>query len=600
ADPSSTLISSYDFIATLTVTNTTGSTLTDRWVRLDVNSNQLIANDFAQSDLDDLLLLDAGSLTLPLTAQIDAADASAWWIRVPSILNTNTATYTLHHGDNLVTPVTRDQEFGFDGTTDLVTVVDSALLDIDDELSVESLGTIVSTWPAGATFLLEKDNAYTLGLRQDGGNNEVFARVYPLGALGFWDGSTVSFVILDETANDNDGTGFGGGANWGPDVDLAPELGEAGADYDGVNERIAVPADATIEDIWDGGGSVELWVNIASDTDDGTSLIAKRINAGVSGWILRLRDTDGASVACGANLQAIEFFIDFDGAADGTWKTTDCILDITAGYQHVALVYDSDVVGNDPEIYLEAVAQSGVGGITETSTPVGTRVSDTTRDVGIGSDTGGGASNYEGQLDEVRMWSDSSGDGSDKDTECTGVEANLELCFQFQIGFIEVDTQDSDADTGGTQAFVTGTSYDIRASYDAVNFTLDIDGGTDEDTLAHARLVAASTDNVLIGTSYDGLIHASRIEDRLEIGNDVHANNNDGTVGTEITDSDLPGPNLNDVFGNNADFSGLDLNSVVTVPADAALANIFDGGGTVEFWVFPDAFDIFDRLVMKS
>ena len=448
ADPSSTLISSYDFIATLTVTNTTGSTLTDRWVRLDVNSNQLIANDFAQSDLDDLLLLDAGSLTLPLTAQIDAADASAWWIRVPSILNTNTATYTLHHGDNLVTPVTRDQEFGFDGTTDLVTVVDSAILDVDDELSVESLGTIVQTWGSAEAFLLRKIHAYELGTRQDAGNNEVFARVYPLGGLGFWDGTTVSFEFMDETPNDNDGFGAGGGFNWGPDADLTPQLGEAGADYDGVNERIEVPADATLEDIWDGGGSVEVWLDISSDTDDGTSIIAKRLNAGVIGWILTLQDTDGASVACGANLQAVQFFIGFDGAADGTWKTTDCILDITAGYQHIAVVYDSDLVSNNPEIYLDGVAQSGVGGIDEITTPVGTRVSDTARVVGIGSDSQGQL-NYEGQLDEVRMWSDTSGDGSDRLTECTGVEVNIELCFQFQIGFIEVDTQDSDADTGG-------------------------------------------------------------------------------------------------------------------------------------------------------
>ncbi|KKK69000.1 hypothetical protein LCGC14_2938420, partial [marine sediment metagenome] len=357
--------------------------------------------------------------------------------------------------------------------------------------------------PSAETFLIQKAEAYELGIRQTSGNNEVFGRLL--------DGT---LSLLDETANNNDGTGIGGG----PTADLTPQLGTAAADFDGIDQGVDVGSDASIDNIWDGGGSVEFWIDLVNDTDS-TAVVTEKFE-----WDIAVRDVNGAGGGCGANLQGVRLSIDFSGT-DGLWRTTSCILDTTTGFQHIAITYNSDAVGNNPTIFLNGVSQ----GVTGVSTPVGTRVSDDTRVGRIGR-PGGAGLGLEAQLDEVRLWTDTSGDGSDRNTECTGAEANLQACYRFNLGGAEVSTQDSDADTGGTQAFVTGTSYDIEVLYHQVNLILDIDGGTDEDTQAGTFAITANANDVTIGTTdLDASIHEARVEE-IGLAEDLHANDNDGTI----------------------------------------------------------------------
>jgi len=111
-----------------------------------------------------------------------------------------------------------------------------------------------------------------------------------------------------------------------------------------------------------------------------------------NGWILLARNTGGDWV------NTLQLHVDFSDTG-GDWGIGDNNLS-SGSWVHVAIVYNSDAVGNNPIFYLDAVAQSNA----EVSTPVGTRSTDAALNWHIGRDAVDADSYLDGKLEDYRVY----------------------------------------------------------------------------------------------------------------------------------------------------------------------------------------------------
>lgn len=185
---------------------------------------------------------------------------------------------------------------------------------------------------------------------------------------------------LDSTENNNDGT----------DTSITRVIGQIAnaASFDAVNSKIDTGSGTTIDDIFDANGWISSWFNSNSDGEGNLGVIWQKGNT-----LFRVRDEAGGLVR-------LELVIDFD-TTDGIWQTA---VDIPINTNtRVDVVYDNSVVGNDPVIYINGTPRTiALGTLTETQTPVGTRVSDAASNFIIGNNTGQ-TSTFDGEIDEVRI-----------------------------------------------------------------------------------------------------------------------------------------------------------------------------------------------------
>ena len=192
------------------------------------------------------------------------------------------------------------------------------------------------------------------------------------------------------------------------------------AHFNGAESRIVIGDAVNIQDIWDGGGTVETWLYPRSDGEGNNGrVVDKRV-----GWRIDTDNETGGSVR-------LSLYYDFSGT-DGWWTTaTDIPLN---EWTHVAVIYDADAVANNPTFIINGTDIRTVGsGITEQFTPVGTRVSDVGNLLVIGN-TNAAAWTWDGLLDDLRIWSDtrtSTEIANNYDSELVGTEAGLEGYWRF-------------------------------------------------------------------------------------------------------------------------------------------------------------------------
>ncbi len=144
---------------------------------------------------------------------------------------------------------------------------------------------------------------------------------------------------------------------------------------------------STIDNIWDGGGSLEFWINPGSDGESNLGTVAEKSAVGTVGWYLRV----GSEAAGFIQLDFAEFF----SPTAGSWTITAVNIPINT-YSHIVITYNSGNVANDPIIYLNGVSQS----LTENLTPVGTRTSDAAANFNLGG-RGDGSRTFDGYIREV-------------------------------------------------------------------------------------------------------------------------------------------------------------------------------------------------------
>jgi len=138
--------------------------------------------------------------------------------------------------------------------------------------------------------------------------------------------------------------------------------------FDGVDDLITVTDAASIQNVFDGGGTVEAIIRPVSDGENDNGRVYDKTS-----HRLYVHDEDAGTAKLG-------FWVDFDGAADGLWTTDNRVINLSA-VNTVKVEYDADAVGNDPVITVNDV----VVAITEDTTPVGTRITDAGSDLIVGN-----------------------------------------------------------------------------------------------------------------------------------------------------------------------------------------------------------------------
>lgn len=265
-----------------------------------------------------------------------------------------------------------------------------------------------------------------------------------------WLGSTTvhdsSGTQSDETANGNDGTVSGGA------LGVTGQLGGAlffdGASGQNQDDMVTISDAASIQNIWDGGGTIESWICPEGVGEGNFGRFLSK------GWFADVRTLSGGNVQ-------ILFLMDFDGT-DGHWRTASDIP--TDECTHVAITYNADSASNDPTIY--TTTEAGVttartvgNGLSETSTPTGTRVSDVGQDLIIGNSSSG-TNTFDGTIDDPRVWDDIRTQQEVEDnhaSELTGSEANLAAYLPLDNRVL--DLQYEPAQCSQTQAGNAGNGW---------------------------------------------------------------------------------------------------------------------------------------------
>lgn len=214
-----------------------------------------------------------------------------------------------------------------------------------------------------------------------------------LGAAGWWGLGEASGDALDATAAGNDGTvTIGAGSR---DAAAVDDDGDGAIDFDGAATRVEVPTDAALDGIFDGGGALTVGFNLDSD---GEASAGRLLDKG--GFILEAIDEAGGLVR-------LQFYHDFDGATDGRWRT-GVVVPLGVDVQ-LTVSYDNGATGNDPTFVLADLEAGTIdvltvgSGLTESTTPAGTRVSDAGTALNIGNDATG-ARTSDGRVDSVGLF----------------------------------------------------------------------------------------------------------------------------------------------------------------------------------------------------
>ena len=543
--PSDTSTSNYNFSFRYTTVSSSTADLTNIWSPLIWNFSELVSRGFIQSDGDDLLS-NIGSTFTESSAQEPSSTDVTLWQKIPSLPATSSVTITNYTGNS---SVTHDYPLGL-LSTDSAEVPDAASLDVTSRLTIEALDVTLDTIPTAETWLLNKDCVYGLGVRS---TNELFGYI-----------TSNNLDATDETVNANDG------AVTGAVLTNDGALCQA-ADFDGTDDNINFASGASIDDIFTGGGTVEFYARMAADGVS-DALIDKGSGTGAGWRITRLND----------NL--IHFTVAFDGASDGNWAV-DATFTVVDGWTRWSITYDDGAVANNPIIYRDGVSVA----FTETSTPIGSYQTDAAANL-IAGETDAGANDFDGGLDDIRLWDDIrtvTEIADNDDVELVGTEANLQGYWKLNGEYVEVSSA----------TLVAGTEFDAQLIYhDATNLFLYID-----DVICAAPCAGVTATTVTINTNtnvvdigpFSGEVHQSLVMDGNITVTDL------SSTGQNITD------NVNYVtildsgytqFGT-ANYQNNGFRIIAGAPA--ASDNIFDSGGTVEWCSKPVDADNNDTILSR-
>ena len=154
--------------------------------------------------------------------------------------------------------------------------------------------------------------------------------------------------------------------------------------FNGASGKITVSDDSAIQNIFDGGGSVEIYIYVTSDGENSVGTIIEK-----DVWYLR-------TVGEAASKVKLEF-ISLGSGDPGIWTTIATEVDLNT-WTHIVLTYDSDSTGNNPILYVKGSSVT----LTESSAPTGTRGTDVGSDLVMGN-RAGGAQALDGKLVEARL-----------------------------------------------------------------------------------------------------------------------------------------------------------------------------------------------------
>ena len=157
--------------------------------------------------------------------------------------------------------------------------------------------------------------------------------------------------------------------------------------FNGTTDVVNCGSDSSIDDIFDGGGTVSIWINPSSDGENNQGRVMIK-----NYWNIHLDSEDTGKVK-------LILYYYFDGN-DGGWSTDTAIIPINT-WTHIVVSYDNDATTNNPIFYINGVPYTVASGLTESGTPTGTRNSDAANDLEISN--GGNA--FDGSISDVMLFS---------------------------------------------------------------------------------------------------------------------------------------------------------------------------------------------------
>ena len=159
---------------------------------------------------------------------------------------------------------------------------------------------------------------------------------------------------------------------------------DSGTDYD-----VNCGSDSTIDDIFNGGGTISAWIY---PTGDGTQwIVHKGSGTGPSsGWYVGVQNLSGGKFI-------LRLDVSFDGT-NGTWDTDDRVIP-QGKWSHIAVKWNDDSTSNNASMYVNGEFVD----VTESSTPVGTYNTDASANFLIGNSHDGTRA-FGGIITEVSLW----------------------------------------------------------------------------------------------------------------------------------------------------------------------------------------------------
>ncbi|MDA2922634.1 LamG domain-containing protein, partial [Patescibacteria group bacterium AH-259-L07] len=228
---------------------------------------------------------------------------------------------------------------------------------------------------------------YTLGgFMGERSNNE---RVSTTNLVGHWKFNehtlegTVDEVV-DGSGSNNHGVAQGGLTTI--DKGIFSRAGE----FDGTNDYVNVGSGTSIDNLFNGGGTIEAWIKW-SGTGGGTTY--KVLISKWAGWYIYLDDILGND----ADIAFTHLFT----TTQGRWNTASRVT-LANSWNHIAMVYNGSSSNNNPTMYVNGISQA----ITTTAAPAGSIDGDAAASLILGNlDAVNHAEfGYGGQIDNVSIY----------------------------------------------------------------------------------------------------------------------------------------------------------------------------------------------------
>lgn len=166
-------------------------------------------------------------------------------------------------------------------------------------------------------------------------------------------------------------------------------LGITGRDFDGTDDVIDLGSPTALDNIFDGGGTYEAWVNLDTFGEEGEGKI---IDRAYTTFLVSDR------TAIRTYTKSI-FFAKFFGGDNGEWMTGDNTL-LASTWNHVAVTYNANSTANVPIFYINGAVSTRY----QVTAPTGARDSDAGDTQYIGNNSAGSRA-FDGKIGEVRAYS---------------------------------------------------------------------------------------------------------------------------------------------------------------------------------------------------
>jgi len=161
--------------------------------------------------------------------------------------------------------------------------------------------------------------------------------------------------------------------------------------FDGTDDYLNCGSSATVDNIFDAGGSFVSWINITTLPADGASILIGNKNF-VSGWFFAVSHFSGSS----ANV--LDFYKGW--TADGRWRSPGGGFTGTTGtWKHVAVTYNGNSSLSIPIFYIDGTSVA----VTAIGSPTGVLESDAAANLEFSYS--GVGSQFNGRLEDARIYS---------------------------------------------------------------------------------------------------------------------------------------------------------------------------------------------------